>query len=83
MKDYGEESVLYPRWPSFYDSLGLLWQTVSSPSLASLSEDTFRGELSLLYRDSLKPLWFRSGVELFHTLSEKAIPEIPERLALL
>lgn len=83
MKGHDEKTVLYPRWSSFYDSLGLLWQSVSSPLLASLSEETFHGELGLLFRESLKQLWFRSGVELFENLPEKAISEIPERLTLL
>ena len=51
---------LFPNWLYIYDTIGLLWQTVSNPRLSKVSEETFSHELSSLYSDRLRQKLLKS-----------------------
>lgn len=51
----------FPDWPRIYDTLGLLWRTVSNPNLAGVSGETFRNELQKFHADRLQEQLMTAG----------------------
>ena len=47
------ENCRFPDWKNLFDALGILWETVSNPRLAALSEATFRSELERVFEESV------------------------------
>ena len=46
---FGIHKILFPNWLDVYESIGLLWKTLSNPNLAKVSENTFQNELRNIF----------------------------------
>lgn len=55
------QGCTFPNWLSIYDSIGLLWQTVSNPRLNDVSSETVSNELETLYAECLRKKLLTSG----------------------
>lgn len=55
------QGCTFPNWLNIYDSIGLLWQTVSNPRLNDVSSETVRNELETLYAERLRKKLMTSG----------------------
>lgn len=70
-------------WRHVYSAVLLLWQLVSELSRMTLSEDTIRGELSLLFRDALQNHFLKCGLEPLQKLSDARLLTLPSVLETL
>ena len=52
---FGIRETPFLNWMNIYDAMGELWQVCSNPLLEKVSEETFRNELRILYRERLRP----------------------------
>lgn len=48
------EKAEFPHWQHLYDALGLLWETISNPRLAALSEQTQEAEWTRVYKNTVR-----------------------------
>lgn len=67
-KVFDVQKCFFPNWLNIYDSIGLLWRTVSNPNLAKVSAETFQNELRRIYIDELQKKFLTSG----HAVLSKA-----------
>lgn len=70
--------VHFPCWKEIFNALADLWQLVSSPAFAVVSQETFHGELRRLFRARLRPRLLNCGVNVFESLTESSIIRLPE-----
>jgi hypothetical protein len=81
-KLFDVQKCLFPNWSNIFDSIGLLWQTVSNPNLRKVSAETFQNELRRIYRDELQTKFLSSG----HAALGKAdlnVSDFPKSIRLL
>ena len=58
---FGLSKILYPNWLDVYDSISILWRTVSNPNMVKVSDETFKNELRTLYDSKLHSRFISSG----------------------
>ena len=51
---FGFRKIVFPNWLEVYDSIGLLWKTISNPNLAKVSENTFQNELRNIFDNKIQ-----------------------------
>ncbi|MBQ7178001.1 MAG: hypothetical protein IJS08_11365 [Victivallales bacterium] len=58
-------TCVFPNWTTFYDVLGELWQLISNPRLALVSDETISNEIRMLYQNKLQGKLILSGYQPF------------------
>lgn len=71
------EELRFPNWRKVYDTLGLLWETISNPCLAELSEKTFRSEIKRLFEEEIKENLLTSDLESLKFCTADSIESLP------
>ena len=46
---FGFRKIAFPNWLEVYDSIALIWKTISNPNLAKVSDITFQNELKIIF----------------------------------
>lgn len=70
----------FPRWNRLYDALGLLWETVSNPRLAHLSETTFRGEIARVMKNGVRQGLLQCGLPPLAAITAENYADLPAAL---
>lgn len=81
MKSFlGIKSCRLPNWAKLYEALGILWDTVSNPRLAALSDMTFQGECARVFEEKLQGLFIRTALENTGLTTLHDISKLPHLL---
>lgn len=70
------ENVMFFNWLNIYDTLGLIWQSISNPRLSKLSDETINSMLTTLYENKLQRLLINSNAPSLKYAKLKEIIEI-------
>lgn len=76
------QGCTFPNWLNIYDSIGLLWQTISNPHMNDVSAETVRNELDRLYADRLQKKLVTSVHPLFNK-NELDLARFPKLISTL
>jgi hypothetical protein len=74
------ESISSPPWEDIYDFLGSLWDVVSNPRLANLSEATIRHEITSCFNNQQRAALLNCGIPALAALSPEHLPQLPQIL---
>ncbi len=78
---WGKENADFPDWKSVFNALAVVWQTVSNPKLAKLSEATFHSEIKRAFEDQIADSLLNAGISSLKFFSPKDISALPEIIA--
>lgn len=74
------QNTHFPDWRRVFNALAIIWTTIANPRLASLSEQTFNGEIKRVFADDIGDTFLHAGVSELKYLSPDTIAELPAAL---
>lgn len=75
-----DSACAFPRWGRLYDALGQLWTAVSNPRLATLSEQTFAGEVARVMKQGARRAFLHSGLPELQGIGTETYADLPAAL---
>ena len=78
---WDKENADFPDWKNIFNALALIWQTVSNPKLAKLSEATFHSEIKRVFTEQIKDSLLNARIPALRFFSPEDIKQLPEIIA--
>jgi len=78
---WDKDNAAFPDWKSIFNALALIWQTVSNPKLAKLSEATFQSEIKRVFAEEIKDSLLNARIPSLRFFSPESINKLPEIVA--
>ena len=67
----------FPDWQKLYDALGILWDTLSNPLLAGVSEVTFQREIERSFEERLQSYFLHFRLDSLRLLNSRTVMDLP------
>ncbi len=78
---FGHQRVRFPRWESCFRTIVTIWETLSNPRLATVSEETVLEELREAFQSHIGDSLLYSGLDALKSIHPTDIIRLPECLA--
>ena len=75
---FGVDTVKFPDWLTVFEMLFVVWNCISNPRLAEVSEKTVSGELQREFTQKINDRLQNCGIELLSKLTAGSILSLPE-----
>ena len=80
---FGVDTVKFPDWLTVFDMLSVVWECISNPRFAEVSERTAIGELQREFAEKVNDRLQNCGIELFSKLTSESVLTLPVILSAL
>ena len=80
---FGVSTVRFPDWLTIFEMLSVVWECISNPRLAEVSEQTAVGELQREFAEKVNDRLQNCGIELLGKLTSESVLTLPVILSAL
>lgn len=75
---FGVSTVKFPDWLTIFEMLSVVWECISNPRFAEVSERTAIGELQREFAEKVNDRLQNCGIELLSKLTSESVLTLPE-----